>query len=627
MAVSPSVSSGRRRGWRDPARQACCLGEEAALAVLHSYLREGAQLIRLSGQFCAAVWDAAREEIALVIDLLGTRPLYLAEQEGLVLAASELKALLAAGFEPRLDLDGAAQLLAYEHLLAASTPLAGVRLLPPASTTVVGPTGIRTIDRGRYRVAPASRADVADSVSTFARLLDSATFRRRESTTALALSGGLDSRCLASIVGVRWPASRSFTFASPGTEEGDYAARVAAATDLEHHLVQLEPGYIARGAAETVWLSEGQIRCFHSHHLVLRDVRPRFGVTSLLVGTRGCGSPGRAPGRGARCASRLENDRLRRPPPRAIGCRPRRHAARAPTRPGASRASCGAGRARRSRACSRNSTGPTSPAMSTTPCRRFTGARCFRGPPLRGRGRAPGPVRGLRPPPVPLAHLPMPLRMEHPLQRLYLGRFPELARVPNTKDGIPPSLDGWRRTVAGKVIRVRRGVRVGLDRPLRRAGLPPRRGYSDYTVHLRNDMGRRLLWLLLEERTLDRGQLRRDPSELVDETLAGSARHTQALGVLLTLELFQRQFLDGFEPGERRRLLGAGKRGILRRRRSHRPVPCAHGRSHRELRYTRARWRGQEGIRSALAARSGTSRASRPSRSTPPVRTTFTRRP
>jgi hypothetical protein len=55
--------------------------------------------------------------------------------------------------------------------------------------------------------------------------------------------------------------------------------------------------------------------------------------------------------------------------------------------------------------------------------------------------------------------------------------------------------------------------------------------------------------MLFEPRTLGRGQLREEPvRRLVDETLRGRARHTQALGMLLTLELFQRQFLEGEQP-------------------------------------------------------------------------------
>jgi hypothetical protein len=70
---------------------------------------------------------------------------------------------------------------------------------------------------------------------------------------------------------------------------------------------------------------------------------------------------------------------------------------------------------------------------------------------------------------------------------------------------------------------------------------------------LRRRVDARLLGILLEPRTLARGQLREDAvRKLVEETLSGRARHTQPLGALLTFELFQRQFVDGegFEPAE-----------------------------------------------------------------------------
>ena len=87
---------------------------------------------------------------------------------------------------------------------------------------------------------------------------------------------------------------------------------------------------------------------------------------------------------------------------------------------------------------------------------------------------------------------------------------------------------------------------------LRRVDLVPRTGHGDYAAHLRGEAGARLLGLLLDERTLDRGQIRREGvRRLVDETVAGRASHAQVLGTLLTLELFQRQFFDGdgFERG------------------------------------------------------------------------------
>lgn len=421
-----------------------------------------------------------------------------------------------------------------------------MRLLPPASTTVIGVERDHTIDRGRYRISPAGGADVDACVATFARLLDTAVVRRREADTALALSGGLDSRCLASIVGRRWPGSRAFTFGSPGSEEIERASRVGAIAGLDHRLIELGRGYVARGAAETVWLSEGQIRCFHSHHLALRTLRRSHGVTSLLVGYAGDavvradpmpGSVGQSSRNGhasfvdtvhERSAVALDDLMFERVlTPRFAGeLRGRAHEALARVLSELD----GPGLLRRVD---------------------FTIQEIYRRKILPGAELFADDVVH-RDPYVDdelldfLARVPMSLRLEHPLQRAYLRHFPPLARVPNPKDGVAPGLTGWRRAVARRAVYVRRGFRTRLDRPLRRAGLPPRRGYSDYASHLNGRLGARALGVLLDDRTLDRGQIRREAvRELVNETLAGRAAHTRALGTLLTLELFQRQFLDG----------------------------------------------------------------------------------
>ena len=61
--------------------------------------------------------------------------------------------------------------------------------------------------------------------------------------------------------------------------------------------------------------------------------------------------------------------------------------------------------------------------------------------------------------------------------------------------------------------------------------------------------GLRFLDVLLEPRTLARGQLREEGvRRLVDETLAGRLCDTRAVGMLVTFELFQRQFIDGEQP-------------------------------------------------------------------------------
>jgi asparagine synthase (glutamine-hydrolysing) len=517
-------------------------GDDAAAHLLRLYRREGPRLRPPPGQYAAALWDEETATLVLVTHSLGARPLYLARQDGLTLVASELKALVLAGLRPRLDLDGAAQLLAYEQLLGERTLLAGVRQLPPGHTTVLDAAGERCLGDGRYRVAPAHEANGDEAVATFGRLLDQAVRLRYEPGTALALSGGLDSRCLATIVGRHWAGARAFTFGARGSEEVKRAAAVGRLAGLEHVLLELEPGYVARGVEETVWLSEGHIRGLHAHHLALQRVRSEHGATALLAGYAGDAVARTHPlvaaaaaARGHPALARTVHDRM------AVAVDDRRH------EQALTRAFAGELRGR-----ARDALAGVLADLEGPPTHRildFLGLQVYRRKILPGIELFADDVVHRDPylDDELLAFLArVPLGLRHSLQLEYLRTYPELARIPNPKSGMPPALRGHRLLAARLRVRLQRTARSRADRLLRRLGRPPRTGYSDYTSHLRGDDGRQVLGILLDERTLSRGQIRAETvRELVAETVAGRAAHTQVLGVLLTLELFQRQFVDG----------------------------------------------------------------------------------
>jgi len=144
--------------------------------------------------------------------------------------------------------------------------------------------------------------------------------------------------------------------------------------------------------------------------------------------------------------------------------------------------------------------------------------------------------------------LPTRLREGGALQMAYLRRFPALASLPSPKAGLRPRTIGWRRRLASLNVRVRRGGRRRLDDLLGPAWWPVRGGLADYATDLRRT-GADLLGILLEPRTLARGQLHEDAvRRLVADTLSGRAGATRSLGMLLTFELFQRQFLEDEGP-------------------------------------------------------------------------------
>ncbi|HEX8557369.1 MAG TPA: asparagine synthase (glutamine-hydrolyzing) [Pyrinomonadaceae bacterium] len=106
-------------------------------------------LEHLNGMFAFAVWDERERELTLVRDRLGVKPLFYAEavdEEGRAafVFASEAKAILASGLvRAELDLEGINQQLTFLWTPDPHTLFRGVRRLPPAHVLVWRDGGTR----------------------------------------------------------------------------------------------------------------------------------------------------------------------------------------------------------------------------------------------------------------------------------------------------------------------------------------------------------------------------------------------------------------------------------------------------------------------------------------------------
>lgn len=515
-------------------------GTRAAEQLLAGYLSHGVDLDLPQGAFAAAVWDPGEEALVLLNDHHGRRPLWMATLGRTSLFAGELKALLAAGVEPRLDLETWSQLFAYEGPLPEQSPLEGVSLLAGGTTVRITPRAREDRRRWRYRLAPEADGDAEEWGAEFGRLLDAAVARRLGGGVGLALSGGYDSRCVASVLRVRAPNSVALTYGAPGSNDLRLGTEIASALGLVHRSAPFEPGYIARGAGETVWLSEGAIRAFHCHHLSLRALRIEDGADAVLINYGGDHIARTIGG-----ALRLGGDTV-------LG--DNFHLWRAQTipdelleeifTPGFAAQVRGLARTSLRRHLDAEEGEPIEQARQLTYTAQsrkiWPGAELFTDFLA---ARDPYDDHDLV---DRLRRIPEQLRVEGVVQKAYLRRFAELAAVRNTKDEIPPGLAGRRRQAAELRIRVRRGLRRRVDERLGPRWWPVHSGLGDYATDLRHWGGAELLGVLLEPRTLQRGQLREGAVRgMVEDTLSGRARYTKPLGALLTFELFQRQFVDG----------------------------------------------------------------------------------
>jgi asparagine synthase (glutamine-hydrolysing) len=163
--------------------------------VLRGYLQWGDKIAeRLNGMFAFAIWDVATEELFLVRDRMGVKPLFYYPTADGVLFGSEPKAILAhPSVRPRVNKDGLREIL----VLAKNpevTVYSGMHEVRPGQVVRVNRNGI-TKRRYWTLTAREHQDDLPRTIRTVTELLEDIVQRQIVADVPLCslLSGGLDS--------------------------------------------------------------------------------------------------------------------------------------------------------------------------------------------------------------------------------------------------------------------------------------------------------------------------------------------------------------------------------------------------------------------------------------------------
>src|SRR5687767_3902436 len=117
--------------------------------LIHLYEEHGLDMVRhLRGIFAFSLWDEKRGRLLLVRDRVGVKPLYFTVANGVLLWASEIKALLTHPMVAAdLDEQALAQYLTFAAVPSPATLFAGIHKLPPGHLLVVEGRGQPEIAR------------------------------------------------------------------------------------------------------------------------------------------------------------------------------------------------------------------------------------------------------------------------------------------------------------------------------------------------------------------------------------------------------------------------------------------------------------------------------------------------
>jgi asparagine synthase (glutamine-hydrolysing) len=202
--------------------------------IIHLYEQHGTDcLAKLRGMFAFAIWDERRRRLFVARDRMGQKPLVYTQLGGRFLFASEIKALLQAPDVPR-ELDPAAldAYLTYSYVPHPGTMYRGIHKLPPAHYAIY--------ERGQLKIERYWDVDYqresTESIEVLQErlhaTLDEAVRLRLRSDVPIGafLSGGIDSTAIVGLMQRHLPnPARTFTIGFPVAEYDESAyARLAA---------------------------------------------------------------------------------------------------------------------------------------------------------------------------------------------------------------------------------------------------------------------------------------------------------------------------------------------------------------------------------------------------------------
>ncbi len=205
---------------------------------------------RLHGMFAAAIWDVANQELILVRDRLGVKPLFYATIGHAVVFGSELKAILESGWiDPQVDPRALSRFLSVGYTPGPESILHGIVQLPPGHYLRVTAGGSRLVqwwDAPRPAVYGETITECVEQVRT---RLDAAIERHLVSDVpvGLLLSGGLDSTTILHLMAGRTGQPvRTFTvgFEEPSFDESREARATAKGSGAVHEEVLCTPRYL-----------------------------------------------------------------------------------------------------------------------------------------------------------------------------------------------------------------------------------------------------------------------------------------------------------------------------------------------------------------------------------------------
>jgi asparagine synthase (glutamine-hydrolysing) len=219
--------------------------------LLNAYRKWGIDFIsRLEGMFAFAIWDTEKNDLLLVRDRLGIKPIYIFQNNHSFLFSSEIRALLSSDLVPRkLKESSLTDYLRYQTVHAPQTMIEGVEMLLPGHYLLISDAEVIV---KKYWSLDTCAKNISENTtyegvkSNIFSLFESAVKKRLVADVPFGafLSGGIDSSAVVAMM-ARNSSSAVKTFCISFDEsefsEANYAKLISDKYSTDHTEIKLSP--------------------------------------------------------------------------------------------------------------------------------------------------------------------------------------------------------------------------------------------------------------------------------------------------------------------------------------------------------------------------------------------------
>ena len=265
--------------------------------LLHLYEDNGVDFLnKLNGQFAFVIYDRKKKELFLARDQVGINPLYYTIADGVLIFASEIKAILEhPSVRREVDLTGLDQTLSFPGVVSPRTMFKGIESLESGHYITVRNNELRVteywdLDYPKLGELSYERPE-SYYVDELKNLLAQAVKYRLQADVPVGfyLSGGLDSSLIAALVQANTPNGHGRSFSISFTEreisEVNYQRMVAQHVGSEHHEILFDWAEISERLPRMVYHCECPVKeTFNTCSLALSEAAKSAGVTVILAG-------------------------------------------------------------------------------------------------------------------------------------------------------------------------------------------------------------------------------------------------------------------------------------------------------------------------------------------------------